>query len=454
MDQSKLYQYVSENFATPAGLTGALILSVLIEGGLDGFVSKFIPDTLIRGPFYLLLIAVIVGAWVRNAYWLPRNRAKKIGIVLAIYCENKEGEKKYRNDLLLKAQSEIARASIENLHFIAVPNHMAQRALSFASNKELLKNWMKKIGGHFFVIGSVKERKESGKSKYYVDFQGAVIHQPVPLEISTEVQRDFRRSLPNQVSFFKDECELKGFQLAASLVSQSAKYVIGIAALVSLDIPLAYKLHLDLEQEIDQVPLADHPGDNLRLRLQGLLFKEENAEALRAINNGLLDEASEWIDKLINRNPRHPNGWLLRGVVLYRQGLLTQALDAISQAKKYSHDSFAWKYSMAFLRLKLGHYKVALNMCDQLNSVTGLSDERNVNEVLFFLEQEIAAGDNSLETYFWKGFLNYKKKGCWPIALTAFEKVIEVGGVGKNPLVERSKRYLQRLESRMELEPK
>jgi len=210
--------------------------------------------------------------WLRYRYDLPRNKKNKVGIVIAISAENDTEEQRVRNDFIVRLAQRLKECKVNKIiNLITIKNHQALRLN--LSDKESVLAIHKKIGGHFYVYGMVRKRKDTQET-YFLSLNGLVLHKPVDINVSKALSIDFRKVLPRQIAFL-ESLEFRGFIFSADMVYLAVRYVIGIAAFISGDPALAHDFHDNLQAEFNRFRPLPPDIRTIRDRSTLLLSDEE-----------------------------------------------------------------------------------------------------------------------------------------------------------------------------------
>ncbi len=274
MDLEKFNYITEEKLPEVKTLVIGIVVLVGSFKAIDGFLSQF-ACLKTRSIVYLLLFFSWIIYWLFNRFYLPRNKKNKVGIVIAIFSENETERQKLKADFISKLKSDFKQEGILNFSEVTfLKNHFSKQIKESNNPREVLENINKKIKAHFYVWGDVKKRPYGDEGeKCFLNFQGYVVHKPIPQNLSQEISKDFSKVLPCEVNFLKKR-SFKGFEASAKLVHLAAKYIIGIAAFVSQDPQLALRLHNGLKEQFNIFrPLPPHLQD-IRNRIPHLISDE------------------------------------------------------------------------------------------------------------------------------------------------------------------------------------
>ena len=235
MDIEKLLYIAEEKMPQIKILILGLFVILGTITALDNLVVEFanFVGFKIRPFFYPILLILWIGYWAFNKFHLPRNKKNKVGIVIAIYSENESERQKLKADFISKLKKDLQQEGILNFsEVIFLKNHFSNQIKDSENPRTKLETINKKIKAHFYVWGDVKKRPDGDEGeKYFINFQGYVVHKPISQNLSQVISIDFSKVLPKEVNFLEKR-SFKGFEASATIVHLAAKYIIGIAAFV------------------------------------------------------------------------------------------------------------------------------------------------------------------------------------------------------------------------------
>ncbi len=350
-----------------------ILLGAFIAG--DGFFEKF-ADLKIRSILYLLCLSLWTGYWIFNKFRLPRNKKNKVGIIIAIYSENEVERQKLKADFISKLKKDLQQEGILNFsEVIFLKNHFSNQIKESNNPRTKLEAINKKIKAHFYVWGDVKKRPDGDEGeKYFINFQGYVVHKPIPQNLSQVISIDFSKVLPKEVNFLEKR-SFKGFEASATIVHLAAKYIIGIAAFVSQDPQLALKLHNGLKDQFNTFrPLPPHLQD-IRNRIPLLISDETLWIAKWHFENNKINETKSFLEKSLSENNNNYGAWLFKAITDFMiDKNINEALKSVKKAEQYAKNTFEWRYSKAFLYFWKEDYQNALKLCQKIKQQSYLTE--------------------------------------------------------------------------------
>jgi tetratricopeptide (TPR) repeat protein len=436
-----------------------LILGLLlILGGIiamDNLIIEFanFVGFKIRPPLYPVLLISWITYWAFNKFHLPRNKKNKVGIVIAIYSENESERQKLKADFISKLKKDLQQEGILDFsEVIFLKNHFSGQIKDSDNPQTKLESINKKIKAHFYVWGDVKKRPDGDEGdKYYINFQGYVVHKPISQNLSQIISMDFSKVLPKEVNFLEKR-SFKGFEASAKIVHLAAKYIIGIAAFVSQDPQLALKLHSGLKDQFNAFrPLPLHLQD-IRNRIPLLISDEMLWIAKWHFENNRVDEMKSFLEKSLSENSNNYGAWLFKAIIDFIiDKNIDEALKSIKKAEQYAKKTFEWRYSKAFLFFWKEDYQNALKLCQKIKQQSYSNETITLKEVREFNLNLLSDSKSKAQLYFWIGFLSYFKTGNLVDALEDFESFEKNAGDNMNILRQKSTAYLIEIRRKMEL---
>lgn len=407
----------------------------------------------IRPFLYPILLILWIGYWVVNKFHLPRNKKNKVGIVIAIYSENESERQKLKADFISKLKKDLQQEGILNFsEVIFLKNHFSNQIKESDNPRTELETINKKIKAHFYVWGDVKKRPDGDEGeKYFINFQGYVVHRKIPQSLSRAISVDFSKVLPKEVNFLENR-SFRGFEASAIVVHLAAKYIIGIAAFVSHDPQLALRLHNGLKEQFNAFrPLPPHLQD-IRSRIPLLISDEKLWIAKWYFENNKIDEAKKFLYEAILENDNNYGAWLFKAMIDFLiDKNLDEAMRSINKAEKYAKNTFEWRYSKAFLYFWKGEYQNALKICQKIKRQNYSGESTTLEEVRKFNLNLLSDADPKIQLYFWIGFLSFFKRVNLGDALQDFENFEKLASDSMRLLIQKSSAYLGEIKKKMEI---
>jgi hypothetical protein len=441
-----LTKYIKANLHKYPSLFLGIVICVLFFSRINSFFAEIANNLYVRFGIYCAIIIAWIISWLIYKYKYPRKITNKIGLVVAIYAESSFEQIRLKNDFVKQLQRNINRENFSDLiNIIILKNHLSEKLKTRGDIHDLAI----RTGGHFFLFGDVKKRKDEG-GKYFLNLEGFVIHKPIHLPVSNDLKKDFISLLPKEVSFL-ESFEFGGFCLTADIVYVCVKYITGLAAYLSGDPFLAIKLHTNLNKEFDKFkPLPQHLK-NIKDKIPIILSNEKVSIARYYwLKNDIANSVS-YIKAAFNDYYPNYGGWLLKAIQEFIvNNDPEEALRSVKKCKQYSNGRSEWRYSKAFLLFWAGRYKEALSQCRKIKDSSYAGEDITLKEVEKF-NLDLLKDDTKPQLYFWIGYLNYKKNHNLPKALEYFEEFEKKADNSMAELKQKSSAYLKEIKSKMKL---
>ena len=174
---------IKKSFPYWPSLFYGLILIVTLIIFIDDFLTKYINSQEGRILVYVILILGWYTYWQLIRVIIKKNKKNKIGIVICITTENNKQKIRLKNDFIKRLWELIFAHKLGNLINIVEMSefhtkrvwdlffkhdNLSKEEKSTKSKHPINLKWRKLskiIGGHFYVWGSIKERKVQGQKK-------------------------------------------------------------------------------------------------------------------------------------------------------------------------------------------------------------------------------------------------------------------------------------------------
>ncbi len=449
IDLEKLNYITEERLPQVKTLLIGVVILLGIFVGIDELLEKF--TTLeIRFFCYLLLLFLWISYWFINKFYLPRNKRGKVGIVIAIYSENENERQRLKADFISKLKRDFQQEGILNFsEIIFLKNHFASQIKESNNPRTKLETINKKIKAHFYVWGDVKKRPDGDDGdKYFINFQGYVIHKPIPRNLSRKISIDFSKVLPREVNFLEKR-SFKGFEASAIIVHLAAKYVIGIAAFVSQDPQLALRLHNGLKDQFNFFrPLPRHLQE-IRDQIPLLISDEALWIARWHFTNKRIPETKSFLEKSLIEDNKNYGAYLFKAIIDFSiDKNVDEAMNSIEKAEKFQKNNFEWRYSKAFLYFWKEEYEKALKLCQKIKQQKH-KEKIILDDVREFNLNLLNDTNPKAQLYFWLGYLSFFKENNLANALQDFENFERLANDSMGTLKQKSSAYLQEIKQQM-----
>ena len=442
MDFDLLFDYLERNIYSKRSLVLFCFLFPVISS-----LALDILKLSLNNFYWWITVAIVDVIWVifwiahRNKY--PKVTKGKIGVVLAIETENNLIRTKVYKDFVNHFNKLILENGLANYIQLIELNEYQSSILSNVlikhseylsqfrrdgyfdktSRPQDLEKMQGKIGGHFYIWGKIRKRLDK-ESKYFLDIDGLVRHIGIGVEKHKLVTNNFLEAWFKRIEF-SEIFELKGFEISAELVFLVAKYIVGVAALVSHDPLLALTLHSKLKGELaDILTKFNPPPQNLitiSKKLDSFIAEENSLLATWYIRNGRPDLCDKYIQDSFAAKAENYSGYILKALRGFQEGNIKESFDYVMKAKKIAVNNQIWRYDLAFLYMWADDYKKGLAEYKKIAEKTFAGEVITVSEIIDFQKKLLTTNPKFAVSYFILGFLYYKKLSNLPNALENFE---------------------------------
>lgn len=404
-----------------------LLLFLVIIIGLTFFSG--IDLSKIRAPEILILSLILLAiAFI----WIYTNRVPivqkgKIGFCIAIATENIEQQKQLRQDFIREIEKLLDRSSLRyNFSFIEYPQYLAQKI----NSQSLADEYRRKSRCHFMIWGDVRSRKFQGQSQQFLSMEGLVSHGPMPKNIQASLAAEFTELFPRRV-IISSEGDIFQFEITAQWINIVATYIIGVAALLSGDIPYSTELfesvYAQTRQLKSEVPALVKIRDRAPGRLTDIYIAYAQAyynEWMQTKNNELLTKMEPYLANLKQIAPMNSiaNGCRSIWLFLVKRDLVSAKAEL---NRSHKHSDVGWRYNLAFLFAYENNMKQAIKEYRQ--AFKGyLSEPKILDQITDFIHWVLEIEPQMTQLYFCLGFINRFAKQDSSRALQEFEKFVEV----------------------------
>ena len=382
------------------------------------------------------LIIIFISLMLVFFIWLKSTKISraskgKIGFAVAITAETKKQGKRIASDFVETLRELLSQGNLRyQFSFIELPQYHSAKIKS----AEDAKNYLRTTKCHFLIFGRARIRQIGGKDNHFLNMEGIVAHRHVPEKISKHLAVEFAELFPRKLQLLSEN-DLFLFEFTSQWVNFVARYIIGIASLISGNVEYAQELFEDLQRNIDQQQTNLPAIVKIRRRLPRRLTEVCLAQirlnhAIWRRNRGLdsLNRIKFFLDKLESLSRNDYTGHLLRGIWHFVANRDIPAAKREVRKCRYVKDA-TWCYSYAFLCAYEGNMVEAIKyyrLAIKYNCETNVPFE--IEEfIVWVLELE----PDKVQLHFCLGFVNYRGKGDKLQALRDFEKFIEITPNGK-----------------------
>jgi len=403
----KLIELAERNWHKPSGAIFFIGATILIEIVL---LNSLNATPFVSGITYVISLFFVPAVWFySNRY--PKTKIGKVGFAVSIECSSEEEHLRIKEDFTDTLRKLLKNGALGGtFHFIEIPQHIARK---IKDNDDAL-NLKAKTKAHFVIYGRVRLRPIDGKDCHVLELEGLVAHKHLPQEVSNQLSREFGELFPRRVRI-PTENDLLSFNFTSEWTEYVAKYIIGIASALSLDLVYAEHLYRDVAKKLEGITTDFPIFEKLRQRLPIRFAEIHKSRALAALQVWRKQHSQDALSQFtenINKIPEGVNDdygtLLLRGIeaFLNRRDMETAFL-CVNKCKRY--DDPIWHFNLAFLNAynddlakAIRQYRICANYEIQPITLTEVED---------FLVWIIAEEPNKYQFHYCLGFLNWKIKG-------------------------------------------
>lgn len=378
---------------------------------------------LVEWIIIIIVIIIVYAGWFfsRKPTRVSKN---KIGIVVAIFCENKTERQILKTDLIFELKKEISKSNSQNFDVIELSEYHSKKINSQA----IANKYHKLTRGHLLIYGRCKIRSHQKEEHYVIDLEASILHKPIPIEVSKELSQEMRTLIPEQ-RLIPTSDELTGFSITREIIGVATRYVIGLASLLSGDPLTSFDLHVGLWNEIKiAIQIEEELSGGytfLRVKLPKRLTIEGLALAglaYRVKENDFLNKMDKYLTIVQEVDPRNYSAHLLRGIYYFLTDRnITKAKEEIRKSR--NERDAAWQFSEAFLSAYDGDLEQAHRIY-QRAFYGNVADSIPV-EVEIFVKDVLDQEPSKIQLWYCLGMINYFSKGDFILAKKDFKKFIE-----------------------------
>ena len=335
-------------------------------------IAKFtIPDGLpltlhVSFLFTPLLIITVTWSWARR---VPKTRRNKLGFGVAINFETQEVRSKVEHDFVDELRLLIGKGETGKwFELIQFKSHISRSLISDDSARALRD----KARLSFLMFGSAKIRHVNSTENNVIKLRGLVSHSPIPSNVQTTLQKEFSELFFPERVLIPEENDLFAFEFTSQWANIVARYIVGIALLVSNQFDAAQTIFEDLQNLLENTRKHAQPVVKIKSRLSQRLAEVHLSRALSAYHLWKNDKTefshirriAEQIDGINVEDLITPQLLFLRSLCYFLlDGNTKLARNELNQIKG-SRDS-VWYYNMGFLYAYDGSMKKATHMYSQ-----------------------------------------------------------------------------------------
>ncbi len=423
IELTKYFDWISDRWYRPSTLVILLLTSLLVLFVLASNFSLSKIETL----WWVVIVASLISLFIiwRVSTRIPRSPSNKVGFVIAITHEDKSKQQMLSNDFVREIQDLVQAGNLRYQFKILVLNDFHASRIH---DSESAYYYLKHTRAHFLVFGKVRDRPLKNEVHHFLNLSGIVAHRPIPIAASQLIAKEFAELLPGKLDI-SSEGDVFAFEITAKLIDLAARYIIGIASLVSGDFQYAADL-FSSSQSIAQSMAGESPALlKIRDRAPKRLFTTYSVWCaslyeiwLSTRDRTLLMQIEILIRKSLQLRPKDYPTLLLAAICYFMLHRDTKkAKNAIHECR--GEKDGTWLYSLAFLHAYEGKMNSAKNLYirafkkDIIRQDIPLQSEQFINDVL-------NSEPDKVQLYYCLGLINYHAKEDFNAAARDFGEFI------------------------------
>ncbi len=420
---SELTDFLEKKWLHASGLAAAALASAALSVTL--FTSQD-DGLLIRLVVATTAAVVITGVWLYSRR-IPKTKLGRIGIAVAISCENDSESRRLRADFITPLQRAVHNGvSGRSLQLLELPQFLAAKLI----DRELALAAMKKCRAHLFLYGTVRRRASGSEEFCLFELDGFVAHNPVSIEVRQAFVQEFSELLPKAIKIPAGQ-EFAGFSFTSDLTEIVAKYIIGIASGLSGDFDCAESMFTEVRGKIKgksgDFPTFAKLTQRLPLRLAEVYEAKANSAYAEWRKNPTVENLGNFeITVQAMAAPDvvlRPSYHLLSAINQFLNGRDVSA--ALLSLKKVRNSDGIWHLNVAFLNAYKGNLKSATR--NYRLAETKDIDLDAIAQVEEFLCLILDLEPEKYQLHFCLGLFNLHIKGDLERAVRDFEDFIACG---------------------------
>lgn len=421
-----------------------LFLSFVLLWGFSGIKIEEIEG----GEYWIsgiILFSTVV-------FWMYSNRTPKapkgkIGFAVGIYTDDPAEQQKIKRDFTQTLKKLLHESNFKySFTFIELPNHIVEKIDSPQTAIQMLRE----TKCSFMIYGKARTTTIKGQMQHVLDLEGAVLHGPIPVEISRSFSKEFADLFPKRKTI-SSEGDLFEFEITAKWLDIVSKYVIGIAALLSGDVEYSQQLFEYLQNELNaqqiDLPAIVKIRNRLPSRLKDVYVLQATllyASWTRSKNPELLMQLKIFLDKLKVLSPENYEACELRSIWYFLTARdIKSAKNEIIRNKAKTYNT--WRYNHAFLLAYEGNLQEAFR--EYLLALKNiLPNPKTIFDIVEFIMWVVEVEPNKVQLHFCMGLINYFGVVDYSLALQDFEKFLDLTQPDEFvPQRKQAKKYVEEL---------
>jgi hypothetical protein len=381
------------------------------------FTKDIIPEKytwLIRTA---IAIAVFI-IWYKNKV-IKKACRNKLGCAVAIRTLDEKEENKIKEAFIYELRDQLSNSIINRkFQLVEIQQYYAREI----TNKEDAVKVLRKSRCQFILHGSAILGIHEGKEYHYLKLKGTVTHAPISKAMHKIFQSEMK-AVCNIKERLPVEDDIIYFEIKAEEVNYAARYIIGIAALVSNYLDVARDIFEEIDNALDDRNIVPIIKKRISVKLDIVYYGKAMRHYWKWVENGDMEElkkTDEYSNKVKEKDD--PRICLLRSVclfVIHRN--ITAARGQILKCRGRTDNT--WRFNLAFIDAYEG------NMEEAYKNITKACREVTNTDVAYqvelFLDKILLDEPDKYQLYVLLGIINQDLKEDMKLAKKNYKAFLE-----------------------------
>lgn len=386
----------------------------------------FSTKNLLKIMLIIVFITTVLIIWVFTNR-LPRALNNRIGILIAIKCENNEQYNTIKSKFVDTFSELINKHESSSLFQLI---HL-QEHFSHLIERDNISELLSRTNCKFCIFGRCCSGKIDSQETYSISLDGAVVHKPIPTEENKKFAEEFRELLQSKVIIPKDN-DLLLFEFHSEQLELVSKYILGIAAYLSEDFLLSKMLFEELYNEVKTIKLNIPVINKIKSKLPTRLFEVYHALSyveymkFRKIKRETtyLLEMKKYLGLMNKMLPDSYDYFLMMAIYHFLNGRnVKKVKECLLECKRRYLSHTEWRYSDAFISVYEGNLKSAYRKYKTAFNYG--CDHSLYYDIEDFIINIIKEEPENFKLYFALSLINAFCKNDLQLAIDDFNKFIE-----------------------------
>jgi tetratricopeptide (TPR) repeat protein len=448
--KDRLLDVVVERWASP-------VILALVALVASGVVAFSLIESLDRGsPIAWGLVGLtplaVSAVWVLTN-WVGKAPKGSIGLVIAIATESDEHNRQLRSDFITSLREHLlSDTPLTRFSLTEYGRRLAARVI----DRDRAVRYMRKSRARMIVFGRARTRPSSNGDVHVLTISGVIEHPPIDPADKRLLATEFGQFLPRQWLISKEN-DFVGFEVTSESFDLAARYVVGVAAMVSGDFSYAESMLRGVQERLPRRAMRLRPTRELARRLPGrvenlylLWISALREKYLRTRDDRVLEDADAVADKLLALNPEYEIALEFKALahfVLDRDVAGSRRLLARCRKSPYG----VWRYSSAFLFAYEGQLKKAREQYERAFR-SRMPDGTIPTQVEEFIQIILDEEPERIGLHFALGLIAFEGKADYLAAREDFRRFIARSAGGFPEEEQLAREYMDRASVRLQVE--